>query len=227
MNTASGTTLTLTLFCLSLLTAGYAATPKGAAVQNYTIDINDNKIKFTVLNQSDKDITEFAIAVESTMPDGGVERTLQVKTYGPLSGRILRSHAAVEEDFYETPLPLSVNAKIVAVIYSDGTAEAESKATLDILVIERAAQAKTRRISAGILNAALADEHPAEFSRARLARKLAESDHTVDNSLLQELLRSVAAVSGKEDEQPFLRAEAARYAKEAAAYEAFAKVGQQ
>jgi hypothetical protein len=124
----------ITLFCLLSLSAAYAATPKGAVVQNFTV--NGKEIKVTILNQSEQPINEYTIRIEMTLPDGTQTFSERTEDVGP-RGKNLAAHESVVKT-YDLGVEVSaVKPRIVVVIYGNGTAESEKKETLDQILSVR------------------------------------------------------------------------------------------
>jgi hypothetical protein len=207
-----------TLLCLSL--SAFAV--NGAAVKEVTVD--NKSALITVVNQSNHDITGFTIGIDATAPDGTVDHSEYGDDYGPLTGKTLRAHESVVVTYPMNIDVRSTTAKIIVAIYNDGTAEADNKETLDQIISVRAGIAKALRISATTLNAALSDAKPSEYARTRLEQKLAENDAAVNQSYLRGSLEVIKAASKSSNERVILQENAARYDKEAAAFEAYANI---
>ena len=123
----------ITLFCLLSLTAS-AATPKGAVVQNFTV--NGKEIKLTILNQSEQPINGYDVRIEETLPDGSQTFSEETEDVGP-RGKNLLAHESVVKTYDLGSEVTVVKPRIVVVIYSNGTAESEKKETLDQILSVR------------------------------------------------------------------------------------------
>jgi hypothetical protein len=208
------------LFCFSSY-ASFAVS--GASIQTITLDQKTASI--TVLNTSDRDITGYTVALTATFEGGRERRSEYTTDYGPLTGKVLRAHQTATEPYQWQEAPLTVDGKVIVVIYNNGTAEADTKETLNQIVSVRAAIAKALRFSADTLNAALSYPKPSEYARVRLQAIVAEKDKSFNQSYLQGTLSVVEDASkNTQHERDILQANAARFDKEATAFQAYANV---
>jgi hypothetical protein len=135
MNTKGGRSIFLaTTLCLSVLTA-YAATPKGAVVQNFVV--NGKEIKVTVLNQSEQPINGYTVRIEMTLRSGNQTFSEETEDVGP-RGKNLLAHESIVKTYDLGVIDVAVvKPRIVVVIYANGTAESERKETLDQILSVR------------------------------------------------------------------------------------------
>jgi hypothetical protein len=118
--------------------------------------------------------------------------------------------------------PLSVEAIVVVAIYKDGAAEADDATVLDKTIATRRGIAKALRLSASTLNASLEDAHPSDYARTKLT--LARDDKSVNTAFINGSLEVIEIAANNGHEREFLQEHAARYEKEAAAFEAYSNI---
>jgi hypothetical protein len=133
---------------LSLLVPGYVlAAPMGAAVQHVRYDPNTNIAWISVVNNSNKFITGFSVAVEVFYADGtktgsermedfpqkAIAKQNELKTAWSGEGTIRPGDVFdLRYDVNGTPRnPIDhVNATVAVAAYSDGTADAQTRKLL-------------------------------------------------------------------------------------------------
>ena len=202
------------------LTASSAFAVNGAVLQSVTLD--HNVATAHVINQSTKDITGFSVAFRATYGDGQVEPSVHTRDYGPLTGEVLAANKTTEMKEEYGAEPLSVEAIVVVAIYKDGTAEADDATVLDKTIATRRGIAKALRLSASTLNASLEDAHPSDYARTKLT--LARDDKSVNTAFINGSLEVIEIAANNGHEREFLQEHAARYEKEAAAFEAYSNI---
>lgn len=144
MNTKEPSMFRATLLCLTLLTAAYAATSKGAVVQNFVV--NGKEIKITTINQSDQSINGYTIRIEMTLPDGRQTFEEETELYPP-RGKTLLPHQTVVNTYELGGEVSAVQPRIVVALYNNGTAEAEKQATLDQVLSMRVKAARDLKLT--------------------------------------------------------------------------------
>jgi hypothetical protein len=142
--------------------------------------------------------------------------------YGPLTGEVLAANETTETQEVYGAEPLSVEAIVVVAIDKDGTADADDATVLDTTIATRRGIAKALRLSASALNASLGGAHPSDYARTKLT--LAQANRSVDASFINGSLQVVEIAAKNGHEREFLHENAARYEKEAAAFEAYSNI---
>jgi hypothetical protein len=170
----------LAVICMLLGSLSGAAISEitGATVQG--VVLRQNTATITVLNRADQEITGFSLAVTATLADGRTVSSERTVDYGPpqtAAGKALHAHDTTTETatFGPGEAPISVQARVVAVIYQDRTAEASDDEALSRILEHRTSLALMDSITVQVLETSLsdtADQHPS-VKAARAVKDLA------------------------------------------------------
>jgi len=157
-----------------------------------TSDLTNNTATIEIVNMSAKNITAFSVFVDAVHANGTTEHSEKMLDYDPyLTSKDKVLHPGATTDLSSTwnvttanPI-LTVNAKVVAVVYSDQTAEVIDKEAFQRIVQHRMSAANAVRKSKEIISDALADQtdaHPSikAVAAATEVLKQAETSHSLD-----------------------------------------------
>ena len=185
--------------------AGSAVT--GAAVTVTHLDLVHNTATLEIVNNSRKDITAYAISIVAVYSNGREDRSEKMFDYGAnltASGKVLHPGSVAEQQgawgvLDENPL-VRADAKVVAVVYADHTAEASDAEALDRIQFRRSSAALALSKSVEILQRYLADpssNHPGAAASSEIKKLSKSAPHVsgMDDVYLQ-------GVSEKLDEAP-------------------------
>jgi len=149
-----------------------------------------------ILNQSDKDITAYSLAIEAVLQDHQVDRSERMADYGArlsAKGEGLHPGQTAKEPLQFSPKnrAMSVKATVVAVVFADQTSEASSSEALDRIVEHRTSEALMTRTSIEAVSQALAgtSEHPGETAGKIIRDRI----NTPAPRISKEYMKSVAA----------------------------------
>ncbi|SRR6266849_10598008 len=214
----------------------------GATATVKTLDLANSNATIEIVNTSDKDITAFSVFVDAVRASGPNEHSEEMLDYDPYltsKGEVLHPGATTEVSstwVTATNPILTVNAKVVAVVYSDQTAEVLDQEAFQRIVQHRMSAAHAVRKSADIIKVALADltdNHPSikAVGAATEVLKQAESSHSLDmdTMYLQGIRDEVQRAPLKSaergiSERDYLSEQLVKLQEKAALYEKYARV---
>jgi hypothetical protein len=228
------------LFCvLACSTLSFAI---GATAIVKKLDLGKNTATIEVTNTSDKDITAFSVIVDAIRASGAKDHSERTKDYGPfitLRGEALHPGAISEEpELWEvTADPLvGVDVKVVAVVYTDQTADVIDQEAFKRIVDHRTQVARALAKSAEILKNALADtanEHPSTKAANDITQVLKQAKASLSRDLddvylqgVREELQNapVRSAQRKISERDLLAEQLAKLQQDAAVNEKYAQV---
>jgi len=164
----------LWMACILLVPFAYTQTSPtavaGATATVKNIDLSQNTAVIEIQNTSRKDIAAYAVSVEAVYANGYKAKSELMQDYGPvLTARgqaLLPGATTIQSSSWSTATTTSlvtVNVKVVAIVYADRTAENIDQEALGRVAEHRNSMALMTRTSANTLESALRDqtnEHP-------------------------------------------------------------------
>jgi hypothetical protein len=165
--------LSIAVLSITALLIPTANTQTGKPIMSTTatvsnLDLTHGTATIEILNQSNKDITAYAVAYEGVLQDHhviqGGERLMDYGSLLAAKHQTLRPGEISTQPVQFFPKPnnplTAVRATVVAVVFADQTSEASSPDALDRIVAARTEMVLMGRISVGALEKALADTNP-------------------------------------------------------------------
>jgi hypothetical protein len=146
----------------------------------------DGKATIEVINNSQHNITGYAVGIVANLRNGESRFSEKVRDYGPPALNLetpLRPGNTSEETEIFPRSVVSVDAKLIVAIYDDQTADVLKEDIFKHLVLDRQEIGAAFQVSAGIFRKASLDSAPlsrarAEFSNAITAMKNGELSPT-------------------------------------------------
>jgi len=179
------------MFCIASFSVSNAHA-LGATATVKKLDLVRNTATIEVTNTSDKDITAYSVSVDAVHVSGAKDHSERMHDYGALltaKGEALHPGETSEQPEMwavtaADPL-LTAEVKVVAVVYSDQTAEVRDKEAFQRIVEHRTSVTRALRTSADIIKNALADptdDHPTAkvVSDVTAALNQAKASHSLD-----------------------------------------------
>lgn len=185
-----------------------AGPPRGATIRDARLNSNGNSATIRIVNSSNKDISAYVISVNVGYANGETNYSELLVDLLPLMMTKLEESAAssLRDGAFragETRSEVAafkadprnpaarVDADVVAVVYSDQTAEAQSEGALSRIVAVGNGIALARRESADIINRSLGDAeeaHPSAAAAAGVRKLLLHEKKEHSGELQTELL---------------------------------------
>jgi hypothetical protein len=189
----------------------------------------DGKATIEVINNSQHNITGYAVGIVANLRNGESRFSEKVRDYGPPALNLetpLRPGNTSEETEIFPRSVVSVDAKLIVAIYDDQTADVLKEDIFKHLVLDRQEIGAAFQVSAGIFRKASLDSAPlsrarAEFSNAITAMKNGElfADKGILEANADEVERAPLG-----NEASFMADKAKYLERQAAAYKPYAVV---
>jgi len=178
---------------------------RGATATVLNLDVVHNSATAEILNQSDKDITAYAVAIEEVLQDHHVIQSERMEDYGAFlaaKGEVLHPGQTSTQPLQFSPSPsnplFSVRATVVALVFADKTSEASSPDALGRIVDHRASMALMARTHLEAIKKALAttSEHPGALAgsivRDSISQQTNSSASVPSAGIDKQLMKTVA-----------------------------------
>jgi hypothetical protein len=234
------TALSVTIFSgvpLSANAADIASTNGVARV----LSVDKDSATIVVMNNSHKTMNAYTIAIDETYEGGQVNHHELSNDAGPNVGVLAYPGHMMDETDHFTQFPsnrvVQVDVKLIAMVFTDGTAVAADPAALQRIISNRADAAADEEFAAGIIQNTLASNvgQPSEVIwksvNSRMLKQKAENSPTVHHSpvalmgVQDDLERATHVDTLKRTtERDYLIMEREHLSKEAALYRELTKV---
>lgn len=174
----------------------------GATATVSDLDLTHDRATIEVLNQSDKDITAFSVAIEEVLQDNRVIHSEQMTDYGSFltaRGEVLHpgetSTQQVQFSSQSSNPVVSVRATVVALVFADQTAQASNSDALNRISDHRLSMALMARTSVEAVTSALAatSEHPGALAGSIIRDRINKQPSPVSSAGIdKEFMKHVA-----------------------------------
>jgi len=180
---------------------GNSVTSVTASVQN--IDLVHGTATVEIINQSNKDVTAYSLAIEEVLQDRRVIHSERMMDYGAFlaaRGEVLHPGQASTQLLSFSPAPsnplASISATVVAVVFADQTSEVSESDAFSRIADHRVSVALMTRTSVEAVKAALADtksQHPGASAGSLIRDRINRSSKpTSTDGIDKEYMKAMA-----------------------------------
>ena len=168
----------LSMFTVCVLTCGalsFAAV--GASVENISVDASTSTVMVRMVNNSTKDISAYTLAIELTLANGRTIHRERLEDYLPIpeNAKKLWHPGTTREQVVpitaDNPV-IKSEAKIVAIIYADRTADVDNTAAYQRMIDSRTERATAMMQEAKAIQTALTDPNPTQKASENIKQLL-------------------------------------------------------
>ena len=171
------------LACMLLIAAPCLASQIGASVQNISLDPSKSTATVRMLNSSSKDISAYTLAIDLSFANGKTIHDERLEDYLPIPENAKKlwhpgtSRELVVPAGTSTPIA-KTEAKVVAIIYADRTADVDNEAAYQRMIDSRKGRAAAMAEVVKALRTAVANSagpHPSEKASNSIKQLLYEA----------------------------------------------------